>query len=82
MGLCINWMTLPWRFLKIPCFHGRFEAVFTPELDRTAHINALLIESDQHQYFGRITGVVILDNGRQIEMRDLRCAIEDIRNRY
>lgn len=70
---------LPWT---VSSSDGRFEAVFTPELDRTAHINALLIESDQHQYFGRITGVVILDNGRQIEMRDLRCAIEDIRNRY
>ena len=70
---------LPWT---VNSSDGRFEAVFTPELDRSARINALVIRSDQHQYFGRITGTVILDDGMEIVMNELRCAIEDIRNRY
>lgn len=70
---------LPWT---VNSSDGRFEAVFTPELDRSARISALVVDSKQHQYFGRITGTAVLDDGRTIVMQDLRCAVEDIRNRY
>ena len=61
---------------------GRFEAVFTPTLDRKAKTDLGVIKSDQHQYFGRISGMAVLDNGKKLVMDDLVCAFEDIHNQY
>lgn len=69
----------PWT---ITSSDGRFEAVFTPELDRAARINAVVVRTDQHQYFGRVRGKAVLDDGTVVWMEGLRCAIEDVRNRY
>lgn len=61
---------------------GRFEARFTPVLDRVAKINALLIVTDQHQVFGRLTGHAVLDGGCKIEFSDILCFFEKVQNKY
>lgn len=69
----------PWT---VTSSDGRFEAVFMPILDRSARIDLRLMCSDQHQIFGRMTGTVILDDGREIKMRDETAAVEVVHNKY
>lgn len=69
----------PW---KITSSDGRFEMDFVPVLDRAARINALVIESDQHQVFGRMSGKAVLDDGTVLELRDVLCFAEKVHNRY
>ncbi len=69
----------PWTFTSSD---GRFEMDFEPVLDRAARTNALIIESDQHQVFGRMNGKAILDDGTVIEVKDMMCFAEDVHNRY
>lgn len=69
----------PWQIISSD---GRFEAVFTPCLDRKADIDLKLIHSDQHQYFGFVDGTAILDNGKEFIMKHLPAAFEDIKNKY
>lgn len=59
---------------------GRFEALFTPEFDRKADINLQVIRSNQNQYFGKVNGIAILDEGSQYAMKDIPAAFEDIIN--
>lgn len=69
----------PWKFSSSD---GRFEMDFLPVLDRAAHINACIIESDQHQVFGRLSGKAILDDGMVVEIKDCMCFAEKVHNRY
>ncbi|MCR5040843.1 MAG: DUF2804 domain-containing protein [Clostridia bacterium] len=71
--------TDPWTFTSSD---GRFYADFVPIMDRAAKIDLKVIISDQHQVFGRMTGHVVLDDGRRIEFRDLLCFAEDVHNKY
>ncbi len=57
----------PWTFSSED---GRFEMDFVPVIDRAARTNALIIESDQHQVFGRFTGRAVLDDGTALELKD------------
>ena len=57
----------PWTFSSDD---GRFEMDFVPVIDRAARTNALIIESDQHQVFGRFTGRAVLDDGTALELKD------------
>ena len=68
-----------WKFTSSD---GRFEMNFEPVLDRAARTNALIIESDQHQVFGRMNGKAVLDDGTVIEVKDMMCFAEDVHNRY
>lgn len=61
---------------------GRFEMEFEPVLDRAAKISALVIASDQHQVFGKMSGKARLDDGKVIELKDFMCFAEDVHNRY
>lgn len=61
---------------------GRFDAIFTPILDRSAFMDFKVIISDQHQVFGRMTGKAVLDDGSAIEFKDFVCALEEVRNKY
>ena len=61
---------------------GRFEMDFVPVIDRAARTNALIIESDQHQVFGRFTGRAVLDDGTALELKDFLGFAEKVRNRY
>lgn len=69
----------PWKFTSSD---GRFEMDFVPVLDRAARTAAVIIETDQHQVFGRMTGKAVLDDGTVIEIRDMMCFAEDVHNRY
>ena len=61
---------------------GRFEGVFTPELNRSSDMNLGLIRSDQKQIFGNFKGSVILDDGTKLRPENFRCAFEVVENRY
>ena len=71
--------TKPWTFTSDD---GRFEMDFVPVIDRAARTNALIIESDQHQVFGRFTGKMVLDGGDVIELKDFMGFAEKVHNRY
>ena len=55
---------------------------FVPVIDRAARTSALVIESDQHQVFGRFTGRAVLDDGTALELKDFLGFAEKVRNRY
>lgn len=69
----------PWKFTSSD---GRFEMDFVPVLDRAAHLNACIVESDQHQVFGKMSGKVVLDDGTELEIKDCMCFAEKVHNRY
>lgn len=60
----------------------RFEMTFHPLLDRAAKISALVVSSDQHQVFGYMNGVAVLDDGNALEIKDMLCFCEFVHNRY
>lgn len=61
---------------------GRLDLTFTPMLDRAAYTGALVLESDQHQVFGRFDGVAVLDDGTALAIRGLRGFAEKVKNRW
>lgn len=61
---------------------GRFEMDFEPILDRASNTNVLLIQSDQHQVFGRFTGKAVLDDGTVLEVKDFLGFAEKVKNRW
>lgn len=69
----------PWTFTSSD---GRFEMDFVPVLDRAARTAAVVIESDQHQVFGRMSGRAVLDEGTVLDVKDLMCFAEEVHNRY
>lgn len=69
----------PWKFTFSD---GRFEMDFLPILDRSACLDYKLIVSDQHQVFGRMSGMAVLDDGTKIEIKDVLCFAEKVHNRY
>ena len=60
----------------------RFEMTFEPVLDRAACLDFKVIVSDQHQVFGRMSGRAVLDDGTEIEIRDVMCFAEKVHNKY
>ena len=61
---------------------GRFEAEFTPILDRLSYTSLGIIKSDQHQVFGHFNGKVILDHGQVITMKVFLGFAEKVRNKW
>lgn len=61
---------------------GRFDMTFDPIIDRNALIDVKLITTDQHQVFGRMNGIAVLDDGTKIEVKDFLCFAEKVHNRY
>ena len=61
---------------------NRFYMDFTPVLDRSALTSAIIIESDQHQVFGRFTGRVTLDDGTVLPVRDFFGFAEKVENKW
>ncbi len=72
-------MTEPWSFTSSD---GRFEMDFIPVLDRSANLDYKLIVSDQHQVFGKMSGIAILDDGTKIKVQDMMCFAEKVHNKY
>ncbi len=69
----------PWTFSSSD---RRFEMAFTPILDRSAKLSLGILCSDQHQVFGRFTGKAVLDDGREIEIKDFLGFAEKVRNKW
>lgn len=68
-----------WKFTSSD---KRFEATFTPLIDRHAFSSALIISSNQHQVFGYFNGTAILDDGTKIEMHDFLGFAEKVDNKW
>ncbi|MGV2448250.1 UNVERIFIED_CONTAM: DUF2804 family protein, partial [Bacillus sp. ATCC 13368] len=71
--------TDPWQFTSSD---HRFETVFEPIIDRSASMSVGPVATEQHQVFGRMSGHVVLDDGTDLELRDIVCFAEDVHNRY
>ena len=69
----------PWLFSSSD---GRFEMSFRPVLDRASRTSLGVIESDQHQVFGRFNGKAVLDDGRVIAVRDFFGFAEKVKNKW
>lgn len=69
----------PWKFTSSD---GRFEMDFEPVIDRCAKIDFKAIITDQHQVFGKMSGVAVLDDGTRLELKDVMCFAEHVHNRY
>ncbi len=67
----------PW---KITSSDGRFEMDFTPLLDRNSKFDLRVIRSIQHQVFGHFTGIVILDDGTVLSVKNFFGFAEDVLN--
>jgi hypothetical protein len=61
---------------------GRFEMDFVPLLDRSSRTSLLVLESDQHQVFGRFTGKAILDDGTIITIENFTGFAEKVMNKW
>lgn len=61
---------------------GRLDLTFTPILDRAAYTGAVVLESNQHQVFGRFDGTAVLDDGTALTIRGLRGFAEKVKNRW
>ena len=71
--------TDPWTFTSSD---GRFEMNFVPVIDRNAKISLKIIETDQHQVFGKLSGKAVLDDGTELKIKDLMCFAERVRMKY
>ena len=69
----------PWVFTSDD---NRFYMNFTPVLDRSAFMSAGVVLSDQHQVFGKMSGVAVLDDGTRLPIKDVLCFAEKVHNRY
>lgn len=69
----------PWRFSSD---NGRFEMDFVPVLDRASCTDFKVLKSDQHQVFGRFTGRAVLDDGTELEIKDLPGFAEKVENKW
>ena len=69
----------PWRFTSSD---GRFEADFTPILDRSAYTSFKVLLSDQHQVFGYFNGKAILDSGKELKFENFLGFAERVRNKW
>lgn len=58
----------PWQLVDSD---GRFEAVLTPQYDRTTRTKMLFIDNTCHQMFGRFTGHFIRSDGQRVDFNDL-----------
>jgi len=69
----------PWTFTSDD---GRFEMDFRPVLDRASNTDFKVLKSDQHQVFGRFSGMAVLDDGTKLTIRDLMGFAEKVENKW
>ena len=69
----------PWHFTDDA---NRLDLRFTPIMDRASKTDVLVICSDQHQVFGRFSGVVRLDDGTEIVLNDFLGFAEKVFNKW
>jgi len=69
----------PWTFTSSD---QRFEMDFKPIINRNSKTDFVLLKSIQHQVFGYFTGKVILDDGREIYVKDFLGFAEKVVNKW
>lgn len=69
----------PWKFTSND---DRLNLNFTPLIDRDSSLNLFLLKSIQHQVFGLFNGVVVLDSGEKLELKNFLGFAEDVLNYY
>ena len=69
----------PWQ---ITSSDNRLNLTFTPILDRASCTSVVIIESDQHQVFGRVDGTATLDDGTILPIKALTGFAEKVKNRW
>lgn len=69
----------PWKFTSDD---SRFEMDFEPVIDRAANTDFIVLGSNQHQVFGKFTGICILDDGTQIHLKDFMGFAEKVSNKW
>ena len=69
----------PWR---ITSDDGRVRLLFEPVLDRASDTNALIVRSNQHQVFGKFTGICRLDDGTKVIIHNFMGFAEKVKNRW
>ncbi|MDD3242638.1 MAG: DUF2804 domain-containing protein [Eubacteriales bacterium] len=69
----------PWHFTSSD---GRFDAAFTPLIDRSGKTAFGPISSDPHQVFGHFDGYAVLDDGRRIELSHFPGFAEKVHNKW
>lgn len=75
----LDWMK-PWRIAD-PA-GGRVELAFTPQYERKARTNVLVIATEVHQCFGTWSGWVTDDAGRRVCVDGVRGFAEEARSRW
>ncbi|MCX7884187.1 MAG: DUF2804 domain-containing protein [Caloramator sp.] len=68
-----------WKFTSSD---NRFEMDFKPIIDRSAKTNLIFLKSIQHQVFGYFTGKAVLDDGREIYIKDVLGFAEKVTNKW
>jgi hypothetical protein len=68
----------PWSIISND---GVVNFEFSPIIDRKSNTNAIIIQSNQHQVFGTITGTITLKD-RIINIKDYTCFFEKVINRW
>ncbi|MBO6047961.1 MAG: DUF2804 domain-containing protein [Erysipelotrichaceae bacterium] len=61
---------------------GRCQLTMTPEFDRITRDHILFVDNCTHQVFGRFNGKVILDDGRELIIKDLPAFAEHAVNNW
>ncbi len=69
----------PWHFTSPD---NRIDVTFKPVLDRASNTNALIIQSDQHQVFGKFYGKCLLDDGKEVTLNGQMGFAEKVKNRW
>ena len=55
---------------------------FDPILDRSACANFGFLKSNQHQIFGKFTGLAVLDDGTEVFVKDFLGFAEEVENKW
>ncbi len=68
-----------WQFTSSD---GRLNMTFDPVIDRASCTDFKILKSDQHQVFGRFSGTAVLDDGTQLQFKNLPGFAEKVMNRW
>lgn len=69
----------PWKFTSSD---NRFEMDFIPIIDRNSKTDFVLLKSIQHQVFGYFTGKAVLDDGKEVYIKDFLGFAERVLNKW
>lgn len=69
----------PWTFTSD---NGRLELEFVPVLNRASNTDLKFLKSDQNQVFGHFSGKVVLDDGRELQVKNLLGFAEKVVNKW